>query len=1394
MSVIQNSPVISLQRSIKELWNGTRSGTKIKHSPHKTYHKAIGTQKLTTIKNQTMISNLIKCTALASIFLLASLQLLVASPSAENNQGELNRLNLLTYLQQTQTYINLQSLTKHQQLALTQLEKSIQSQDDPLAHNLLAALSNGLLPKLSNEWSQAYHQFELTEGATLNKNQLLEIVTNPRKNVAIILSEFSYNTGTHFTYLNVQTLQKTLSKPILSTITDHGAVTVFPSANAQQLSAGYYDSINISGSTNLIASNLGAGNTVFDVAGSYTGYGASITDATVTANTLLVGTSLYNAAGIQVTGTIPNNGTSTLTPSATTQTATQGYYDSITVAGNASLTPANIRSGVNIWSVTGDGNVIDTGSGSASSSDLSTGKTAYVQGVLVTGNISISSLSSTATTVNAGIYSATDLASVDTDLTSTNLKSGSNLFGVQGSSTVVDTSSATALATAILSGKTAFVKGLQLTGTLASQSLSNTSTALPAGAYTATTLNTVDTDLSALNIASGVNIFGIVGTFTTNTSSGNASAQHILTGLTAWVNASQITGVLANQVLSSANAILSGGNYSSGNLISIDGDLIASNLASGVNIFGILGTASIVNTISATATASDILNGKIGFVQGAGVTGNISVQTLSNTSMAAGYYNATNLTTIDVDLVTANLKSGANIYGILGSSTVVETSSANATASDILNSKIGFVAGTQITGSIASLTFSANTPVFTAGNSTTTNLQSFEADLIATKISTGTNIFGILGTASNTSSGNANAASIIAGYKAWVSGSEITGTLPNQTLSATTVLFSAGNYSGNLALVDSDLITANLASGTNIFGVQGNSTLVDTSNATATAAGIASGKTAFAQGSQITGTLASKALSSSSTTMNAGVYSATNLTTVAANLVSANIISGGNIFGVLGNSNVVNTASANATTGDILNGRTGYVSSSQVTGSIADLAFSSNTYLFSAGNYSATYLTTIEANLLVTNIASGVNIFGVVGNNIGVDSSSANILASQVLAGQKVWVGGSEVTGTLASQVLSSTTHVFSAGNYSNTTLATIDTDLSVNKLVYGANVFGVMGTNSTIVNTVSGNAMATDIFTGYKGWVDGVELTGTGVILDAPATVASNTQVATGSANFQYMIDLNYCIIDISGGSTVNNYPVTFTDVRPDFTGAGNFEYKTNKIVLKWIPAGVFTMGNTGVADAVHQVTLTKGFFAGVFQTTQKQWLNVMGNLSVQDYNNSGNTMPVHRVSWQDIRGASGTYDWPTVTTIGQNTFMGNLRAKTGLKFDLPTEAEWEYTCRAGTITKWSYGSTMDGAYHWDSSNSSSTAHEVGGKSPNPWGLYDIHYNVWDLCLDWYTAGYSPAGDQINPGGNISGPFRIMRGGSFSDGSNVTSAYRSANAAGYRSNNMGFRLFLRPN
>ena len=246
-----------------------------------------------------------------------------------------------------------------------------------------------------------------------------------------------------------------------------------------------------------------------------------------------------------------------------------------------------------------------------------------------------------------------------------------------------------------------------------------------------------------------------------------------------------------------------------------------------------------------------------------------------------------------------------------------------------------------------------------------------------------------------------------------------------------------------------------------------------------------------------------------------------------------------------------------------------------------------------------------------------------------------------------------------------------------------------------------------------------------------------------------------------------SYCVIDLSAGSSGETYPLTFLAEPPkDSTNGFNItEYKTTKLVLQRIPAGSFIMGSDQSAED-HLVTLTRAFYIGVFEVTQKQWELVM------DSNPStyvGNARPVESVSYGDIRGSSLGAQWPSSDAVDDTSFMGKLRAKTGVHFDLPTEAQWEYVCRAGTTTAYSYGDTPNGDYMWYYSNThinaqdASTPHEVGTRKQNPWGLYDMHGNVSEWCLDWYVYGVLEYGE--DPVGSakydsVRGAFRMVRGG----------------------------------
>ena len=270
-----------------------------------------------------------------------------------------------------------------------------------------------------------------------------------------------------------------------------------------------------------------------------------------------------------------------------------------------------------------------------------------------------------------------------------------------------------------------------------------------------------------------------------------------------------------------------------------------------------------------------------------------------------------------------------------------------------------------------------------------------------------------------------------------------------------------------------------------------------------------------------------------------------------------------------------------------------------------------------------------------------------------------------------------------------------------------------------------------------------------------------TGKFVDAPANSAAKA----------------YMVVDLSAGSGEDAvYPVSFLKEIPK--GGWTDEYKTSKLVMKRIDPGTFMMCGE------YQTTLTKPYYMGVFEVTQRQYELVTG--SKPSYY-KGNARPVEGVSWNTIRGNT---DWPASSAVSADSFMGRIRARTRLgDFDLPTEAQWDYACRAGTTTAYSYGDSADGDFMWYSDNSSWETHDVGTKIPNAWGLYDMHGNVWEWCLDWYASSVGMT-TVIDPKGASSGSDRAKRGGDWMGGAeNCHSAYRFYNDPAYSYSGLGFRL-----
>ncbi len=230
-----------------------------------------------------------------------------------------------------------------------------------------------------------------------------------------------------------------------------------------------------------------------------------------------------------------------------------------------------------------------------------------------------------------------------------------------------------------------------------------------------------------------------------------------------------------------------------------------------------------------------------------------------------------------------------------------------------------------------------------------------------------------------------------------------------------------------------------------------------------------------------------------------------------------------------------------------------------------------------------------------------------------------------------------------------------------------------------------------------------------------------------------------------------------------------------------------TNSIGMKLvlIPKGTFTMGSPtdevgrSEDETQHEVTISQNFYLGAYEVTQTQYQEVMGenpSLFKQPRN------PVEQVSWEDA--------------VEFCKRMSELPAEkaAGRVYRLPSEAEWEYACRAGSTTKYNFGDDNRhlGSFAWQRDNSKFKPHSVGQKQPNAWGLYDMHGNVWEWCADWYRE--YPSGAVSDPLGPLDGSGRVYRGGGWGNDANYCrTAGRSRGAPSFRFNAGGFRVALNP-
>jgi len=307
-----------------------------------------------------------------------------------------------------------------------------------------------------------------------------------------------------------------------------------------------------------------------------------------------------------------------------------------------------------------------------------------------------------------------------------------------------------------------------------------------------------------------------------------------------------------------------------------------------------------------------------------------------------------------------------------------------------------------------------------------------------------------------------------------------------------------------------------------------------------------------------------------------------------------------------------------------------------------------------------------------------------------------------------------------------------------------------------------------------------------------------------------------------------DYMVVDISAAAQPNTqtyYPAA------DFVPGGvtNSLYKTTTLLMRKIMAKDvrWTMGSTelenqnrqAARENTHLVTLTNNYYIGVYEITQSQWSLVDTNkLTTANFTTEGFMRPMENVNYNEVRSGGTEWSWPVAPK--PSNFIGRLRSRTGLDFDLPSEAQWEFAARAGNgVGYWNDGSAilnanpdanlnLLGRYQNNpTTNSSATPATsiepsvggtaiVGSYAPNAWGLYDMHGNVFELCLDWYEDNINAHGGKVNADtsnpqktlSGASGTYRVVRGGSWNTGAGSSRpAYRAYSQG--RANNIGFRV-----
>ena len=279
---------------------------------------------------------------------------------------------------------------------------------------------------------------------------------------------------------------------------------------------------------------------------------------------------------------------------------------------------------------------------------------------------------------------------------------------------------------------------------------------------------------------------------------------------------------------------------------------------------------------------------------------------------------------------------------------------------------------------------------------------------------------------------------------------------------------------------------------------------------------------------------------------------------------------------------------------------------------------------------------------------------------------------------------------------------------------------------------------------------------------------------------------------NTDNVYELTVSVSDDNTSATLNVF-VRVLDQSYEPSKTNHFVESASGLEMIWVEPGTFTMGSPvdesgrSTDETQYDVTITRGFYLSKFEITQGQYLAVMdGNaegISVNPSQAQGHNRPVEMVSWNDLQ----------VFIARLNEIEANAgRLPEGMAYGLPTEAEWEYACRAGSTSVYSWGDTFDTSNANYTGTNIGTTTDVGSYDPNAWGFYDMHGNVWELCADWY--GTYPSEAVNNPTGPSNGSTKIKRGGSFiKNGSFMRSASRGSEGENNKNGGVGFRLAYYP-